>query len=347
MKKTIFTTDKEAQYDEKAKEILGQKSILAHILVKTVEEFKGMKPMDVVPFIEGEPYISLVPVDSGLTNTVTEASGEKITGLNTENKEINEGEVRFDILFYVRTRDGICRIIINIEAQKDEPIRYHILNRTVFYASRLISSQKNREFSNSEYNNIKKVYSIWICMNRRKNTLEHIHLTKDSLIGEEHWKGRLDLLNIIMIGLAEEIPEQGEEYELHRLLGTLLSQHLEADEKMRIVEEEYHIPMEQELMEDMKIMCNLGQGVKEEGIAIGRKTGIEIGRKSGIKIGLEQGRREATEETREFMTNSFISSMHEKGYTVIQIADVLNISSEEITERLKRILAIQENGVRE
>ena len=320
IKKTIFTTDKEAQYDEKAKEILGQKSILAHILVKTVEEFKEMNPMDVVPLIEGEPYISQVPVDPGMTNVATEMNKGKITGLNTENREMNEGEVRFDILFYVRTRDGLCKMIINIEAQKDEPTRYHILDRAVFYVSRMISSQKDREFIHSEYNDIKKVYSIWICMNREKNTLEHIYLTEESLLGEEQWKGRLDLLNIIMIGLAEEIPEQDEEYELHRLLGTLLSQHLEAKEKMQIVEEEYHIAMEQKFREDLKIMCNLSQGVKEEGIAMGHK------------FGLEQGRREAILE----MTNNVISNMHEKGYTIMEIADVLKMSSEEVIERLEK-----------
>ena len=324
IKKTIFTTDKEAQYDEKAKEILGQKSILAHILVKTVEEFKEMNPMDVVPLIEGEPYISQVPVDPGMTNVATEMNKGKITGLNTENREMNEGEVRFDILFYVRTRDGLCKMIINIEAQKDEPTRYHILDRAVFYVSRMISSQKDREFIHSEYNDIKKVYSIWICMNREKNTLEHIYLTKESLLGEEQWKGRLDLLNIIMIGLAEEIPEQDEEYELHRLLGTLLSQHLEAKEKMQIVEEEYHISMEQKLGEDLKIMCNLSQGVKEEGIAMGHKFGLEQGRR--------EGRREAILET----INNVISSMHEKGYTVMEIADVLKMSSEEVIERLEK-----------
>ena len=320
IKKTIFTTDKEAQYDEKAKEILGQKSILAHILVKTVEEFKEMNPMDVVPLIEGEPYIIQVPVDPGMTNVATEMNKGKITGLNTENREMNEGEVRFDILFYVRTRDGLCKMIINIEAQKDEPTRYHILDRAVFYVSRMISSQKDREFIHSEYNDIKKVYSIWICMNREKNTLEHIYLTEESLLGEEQWKGRLDLLNIIMIGLAEEIPEQDKEYELHRLLGTLLSQHLEAKEKMQIVEEEYHIAMEQKFREDLKIMCNLSQGVKEEGIAMGHK------------FGLEQGRREAILE----MTNNVISNMHEKGYTIMEIADVLKMSSEEVRERLEK-----------
>ena len=44
VKTSIQATDKEAQYDASAKRLLGQKIILAHILVKTVDEFKGMNP---------------------------------------------------------------------------------------------------------------------------------------------------------------------------------------------------------------------------------------------------------------------------------------------------------------
>ena len=70
IKNTILTTDKDAQYDESAKRLLGQKSILAHILVKTVDEYAGMDPKDVVPYIEGEPFINTVPIETGFTNTV-------------------------------------------------------------------------------------------------------------------------------------------------------------------------------------------------------------------------------------------------------------------------------------
>lgn len=52
-KNAILITDKDAQYDERAKRLLGQKSILAHILVKTVDEFMGMNPKDVISYIEG------------------------------------------------------------------------------------------------------------------------------------------------------------------------------------------------------------------------------------------------------------------------------------------------------
>ena len=273
LKSAVMATDRDAQYDNSAKRLIAHKIILARILVKTVEEFKGMDPLEVAVLIEGLPYISAVPVEPGLTNAVHFQNGQRLVGFNTENQELNEGLVRFDIVFYVRMKDGLSQIIINVEAQKDEPSDYEILNRAVFYVSRLVSSQKERDFENSSYDDIKSVYSIWICMNMEENTMSHIHLTKEDLIGSYEWKGNLDLLNIIMIGLAKDLPEHDEIYELHRLLGALLSRELTIDEKLDIIGNEYDIPLEENFRKDMSTMCNLSQGVKEEGIAIGRAEG--------------------------------------------------------------------------
>lgn len=209
-------------------------------------------------------------------------AGQRIAGLNTENQEHAEGLVRFDIVFYVRMKDGLSQIIINVEAQKDEPQRYGILNRAVFYVSRLISSQKERDFENTEYDDIKRVYSIWVCMNMEENSLSHIHLVKDDLVGYHDWRGKLDLFNIVMIGLAKKLPEQGEQYELHRLLGALFAEGLTAGERLNIIKEEYDIPIEQTIEQEVDIMCNLSQGIKEVGIAEGRaekiiETGYEFG----------------------------------------------------------------------
>ena len=269
IKNTIKATDKDAQYDENAKRLLGQKSILAHILVKTVEEFKGMNPKEVVSFIEGKPYISIVPVEPGLTNKSGDAEGQRIIGFNTEDAEINEGLVRFDIIFYVHMKDGLSQIIINVEAQKDEPTGYQILNRAIFYVSRLISSQKERDFVNTNYDDLKSVYSIWVCMNMDENSMNHVHLTNDNVIGSYIWKGKLNLLNVVMIGLSKELAKHDEKYELHRLLGALLSKELTVDEKLNIIESEYDIPIEEDLRKDVSVMCNLSQGIKEDGIAIG------------------------------------------------------------------------------
>ena len=266
IKNAVSAADKDAQYDEKAKRLLGNKIILAHILVKTVDEFKGMNPKDVVSYIEGEPFISVVPVEPGLTNAEQEKDGQRIVGLNTENAEINEGLIRFDIIFYVRMKDGISQVIVNLEAQKDEPTGYHILNRAVFYVSRLVSSQKERDFVKTNYNDIRRVFSIWVCMGMDENSMAYVHLAKDDLLGSYPWKGRLDLLNIVLIGISNELPEHDEKYELHRLLSTLLSMELTAKEKLGIMETEYSIYADEKIRENVSAMCNLSQGIKDNSL---------------------------------------------------------------------------------
>lgn len=265
IKNVVSMTDKDAQYDERAKRLLGNKIILAHILTKTIDEFRGMDAKEAASYIEGDPYIGTVLVEPGLTNSVKEQDGQRIVGMNTENVEVNEGMIRFDIIFYVRMKDGISQIIINLEAQKEEPSGYRILNRAVFYVSRLISSQKERDFVKMNYNDIKPVFSIWICMNMNENSMDHIHLTDDKLFGSHQWQGGLNLLNIIMIGIAAELPEYEERYELHRLLSAVLSAELSVDEKARIMETEYGIPINEEVKEEMSAMCNLSQGIREKG----------------------------------------------------------------------------------
>ena len=296
-----------AQYDTRVKRLLAQKSILAHILVKTVDEFKGMKPEDVVKYIEGEPSISVVPVEPGLANMEkTDATGQRIVGLNTENAKINEGLVRFDIIFYVRMpsivgrKNGLSQIIVNIEAQKDEPTEYKILNRAIFYVSMLISSQRERDFVNTNYDDIKQVFSIWICMNIDDNSLSHIHLTKDEMLKPCNWKGNLDLLNIVLIGITNEIPEHDEKYEMHRLIGALLSSELKEQEKLDIIEHEYNIPISQEFREDVSIMCNLSQGIEDKAIA------------------------------------KIVMNMYKIGYTPNQIADAVGVSVDEVEAIIKK-----------
>ena len=291
----VNAAGEKAQYDARVKRLLSQKTILAHILVKTVDEFKGMRPEDVVPYIEGEPKIGIVPVEPGLTNAEEpDQAGRKIIGLNTENAEINEGLIRFDIIFYVRMKNGLSQIIVNIECQKDDPSAYKILNRAIFYVSRLVSSQKERDFVNTNYDDIKQVFSIWICMNMDYNSLSHIHLAKDEMLRPYDWKGNLDLLNIVMVGITNDIPEHDENYELHRLLGALLSSELKVQEKLDILEHEYNIPVDNEFREEVTIMCNLSTGIEER----------------------------ATEKTSE----KFILNMYKKGYTLEQIADVAETS---------------------
>ena len=131
-----------------------------------------------------------------------------------------------------------------------------------------------------------------------ENSLDYVHLTDDKLLGSYSWKGRLDLLNIVLIGISNELPEHVGKYELHRLLSTLLSMELAVDEKLSIMENEYNIPVDDRIRKNVNAMCNLSQGILERGEARGEAIGKA---KEGAK---------------------FIFNMYEKGYTLEQIADV-------------------------
>lgn len=319
LKNAVKAADAIPQYDMCVKRLLAEKNIIANILVNAVDVYKGMVPEDVVPYIEGEPYISMVPVEPGLTNTAREENGQRVIGLNTENQEIHEGLIKFDIIFYAwepiktdpvaseeapagKNKGALNKIILNVEAQKNNPTEYKIINRAVFYVGRLISSQKERDFVNSHYDDIRSVYSIWVCMNMEENSLSHIHLTQEDLVGKNQWKGNLNLMNIIMIGLSEELPGPEEGYELHRLLGALLSQKLTVEEKLTIMETEYHIPVEENLRKDVNVMCNLGEGIEEKAIAIG----------------------EAKTEAR------LVGNMHKNGFTAEQIAAATDMDIKDV-----------------
>ena len=303
IKNAVNIAGDKAQYDNRVKRILSEKHILAHILAKTVDEFKGMDPNDIVTYIEGEPKIGIVPVEPGLTNIErTDESGQRVKGLNSENVEANEGLIRFDIIFYVRLKSGLSQIIVNVEAQKDEPVSYKILNRAIFYVSRLISSQKERDFVNTNYDDIKQVFSIWVCMNMSNNSLSHFHLKKDEMLEPYDWKGNTDLLNIVMIGVTNELPEHDEKYELHRLIGALLSDKLRENEKFDIIEKEYKIPLSNDFRKEVDTMCNLSLGIEE------------------------RAAEKATEKTLE----SVVMNMYKNNFSLEQISIAIDKSVEEI-----------------
>ena len=266
IKNAVQAADKDAPYDKEAKRLLGNKHILAHVLIALISEFKGMSAREAEKYIEGDVYIDAIPVEPGLTNKAagSRKSGDRIVGLNTEDGEINEGTIQYDIIFYVRMKDGTAQIIVNIEMQKDKPSEYKLLHRAIFYVCRLVSSQKEREFANSNFDDIKRVYNIWICPYMKEDYIKYIHLASEDMLGRHKLEGTLDLLNIMFVGLKDELAGKDERYRLHRLLGTLLSETLKPKEKLAIMKEEYEIPIEQNIRKEVDNMYTLSQHIEEQ-----------------------------------------------------------------------------------
>lgn len=85
----------------------------------------------------------------------------------------------------VPRKDERIRLIINVEAQKDCHPGYQIPTRGVFYGARMISSQLGTEFSDSSYDGIKKVYSIWVCLGVPDyigNAIAEYHMVKRDIL---------------------------------------------------------------------------------------------------------------------------------------------------------------------
>ena len=69
--------------------------------------------------------------------------------------------------------------------------------------------------------------------------------------------------------------------QIPRLMNVLLSSQTDVREKQRVMREEFHIAMTAEL--EVEALCNLSQGIYNEGY----ETGVEKGMERGIEKGIE------------------------------------------------------------
>ena len=145
---------------------------------------------------------------------------------------------------------------------------------------------------------------------------KNLHLTNEKLMGKTAIEKAGDLIHIILLGLAKNLPPYTEENKLHRLLGALFTNELTADEKISIIESEYNIEAKNELRKDVRKVSGLGESLVESAAEEAWEQGLELGGKQ-----------------REI---KFIISMNEKGYTIEQIADVTEKSREEVEAVLEK-----------
>lgn len=277
----LYVTDDSAGYDAACKRVLSEKAILARIMKSCLEEYKDCDVGDIAEkYIEGQPQVSNFPV-------LPDEGGTVINGMDTEDKSVREGMVTYDIRFYAVVPDSREEIglIVNVEAQNDFYPGYPLTKRGIYYCCRMISSQHGREFTGSHYEKIKKVYSIWICMNPPKsqgNTITRYRLMEEHLVGEAAEPVRnYDLLSIVMLCLGGP---DGENYDgVLRMLDVLLSNETSAAEKRKILQDDYDIQMTQRLESEVSVMCNLSKGVEEKGMAKGLTKGILASIKNMVK----------------------------------------------------------------
>ena len=258
-----------ARYDTEVKKLLSDRTILSWILKFSVAEFKNYSIDEIRECIESKPQISEVRVRPGHTT-------ESITGNSNEDKVIGEGSITYDIIFHVITpNQEHVKIIINVEAQKKYYPGYDLVTRGIFYGARMLSSQLDKEFTTENYDDIKKVYSIWICMETPKyarHTITEYKIVPEKLWGDFSGRARYDLLSVVMICLGNSDSEKNK---LIEMLNTVLSEKLKAEEKEQILTDNFGIEMERSEKGGMNTMCNLSDRIEQIGIGKGIEIGIE------------------------------------------------------------------------
>lgn len=277
LSRSIDIAKDKAQYDGLCKMILANKTVLAWIMRRTVKEYAGMTIEEIKTYIEGEPEIASRKVNPGETNekeTPAEKNQkERIYGISGENQVEGEGKIYYDIRYIatVPGKDEKIRLIINVEAQKAFYVGYSLTTRGIFYGARMISAQLETEFSIPEYDDIKKVYSIWLCFNAPKhigNAISEYCIRKHDLLpGIPDYPEEYDKMSVIMVCLNRE--EKTEDIFMN-FMNMLFDPKLSMENKKQKLEQEYQIPVEAELRKGLSLMCNLSDVIEEKGIEKGR-----------------------------------------------------------------------------
>ena len=267
----ISAADNETLYDENAKLILADKSVLSWILKRCTNEFMNESLETIRTCID----------------------------LSQEDTSPSEGQTTFDVRFKVKVPDLSSRIemIINVEAQKDYHPGYPLVSRGIFYSARMLSAQLHKDFDVPDYGQIKKVYSIWLCFRPpayMKGKIVSYQIQPLMLCGKmpDQLAG-YDLMRVVIIGLTDDIGMHKDVDETIQMLSTLFSTELNAEEKKRRLENDFHFKMSREIEERSALMCNLSALVLEKGIQQGRQEGIQQEKENSLykiaKISREYG----------------------------------------------------------
>lgn len=255
-------------FNANALKLLADKQVLSRILKYSISEFKDMDYEEIMTCIS-DVEVQSVQVDPGLTNL------GPVKGNETVDIVQNEGTIIYDIRFSARNIGNNIKILINVEAQNIQEmskLKYHLGNRIVYYLARMISSQKDVEFFHSDYDNIKKVVSIWICLcDTMSGGIETLSLRPELIYGEMSDILDIDLMKGIVIRVPREKKEQALENDLIDVLSDLFKKESAVDKKYNLINKHGFI-MTTDVEREVHNMCNLAEMYIDMGIEQGQNN---------------------------------------------------------------------------
>ena len=188
-------------------------------------------------------------------------------------------------------------------------------------------------FADSDYDNLKKVYSIWICLDvplDKANSIIRYGMAELCPTDVTHGVHRIgapyDLLEVMMVCLNDKYENGGEG--VIDMLRTLFSQRLSKEEKQKLLKEKYSITFTQE--KQMKF--DYYEYVKETNLKIGREEGRVEGREEGFQLGAIQTRK------------TVVTNMLHKGMSEKDIQAMLGLTTSQVRELIREVQSNVQGG---
>lgn len=267
-----------AGMDAESKELLRNREVLAIILKGTVTEYEGYSREEIMSFIEPDSVTDGTEVSPGRTNT-------KVTGDCAEFTELNEKISFFDLAFQAKNpvlskKNVQVNLHVDLESQKTYRPGYPVEKRGIYYLARRLSTQLSLLTEKTDYSQLEKCYSIWICREDippgMRYSLSVYEMTNTEDTGRHPIaKENYDLMTLVIIKLGDKVyngRKEDRDYELLHFLNMIMYPHKE--NFMDEISEYIDFSGNEELREEAKRMTGLGESIFMEGREEGQEKGI-------------------------------------------------------------------------
>ena len=267
--------------DAQSKTLLHSKEVLAVILQGVVSEYQGYSRQEIMEFIEADSIVDGKEVSPGRTNS-------RIQGDAAEFVQLNEKTSQFDVAFRAKnpllsTEDMLVSLHVDVEPQKSYRPGYPIEKRGIYYLARSLSSQLSLITESTDYDQLEKCYSIWICRDDIPKD-EHYGISFYEVVNTKNVgistveKENYDLMTLVIIKLGDKMYNgaKGDEgFELLHFLNTIMYPHRE--DFIEELSDYIDFSENEELWKEEPRMFSLSQCIYEDGLEEGREEGIEKG----------------------------------------------------------------------
>lgn len=287
------------------KSFMKYKGIVALILKHVVIELEDLSEIEIVKSIKN---INARPHNIPDIDAIT----DKIDLLPSEDGEVGEKNIRYDITFLLSVNNENIKIdlTIGLEMQQitsEKILDYNIVSRAVYYAASLLRNTITAD--NKDYSQIHKVYSIWFCKNdifseeertglydkgyiHRYKMLRAYYPSIKGTKGEWIYDKNADLMEVVMLELSR-IPEDTTEDKLGTTIKTLF---FETEAIIPMINKVYGVDIGNTVIEQEVNDMYEKQDFINEGIEIGKEISKQEFINEGIEIGKEIAKKEFINE---------------------------------------------------